>query len=163
METVADKIEKYLKHLISKSPNGMVEVQRNSIAQKFSCVPSQITYVLGTRFTLENGYLVESRRGGGGYLKISRIIFNDFSKKQRMLGNDELVQLVNRTIGSMASQDVGEELISRLLEEGFLTAGEAKLMQAVIKRDTIPLGLPERDVVRACILRVMLINVLSDE
>lgn len=73
MRNISDIIERYLKSILHESPEGMVEIQRNDLADQFSCVPSQINYVISTRFTLEKGYLVESKRGGGGYVRIQRI------------------------------------------------------------------------------------------
>lgn len=72
-KSLADKIEEYLKVLIERSENRQVEIQRAELAETFDCVPSQVTYVLSTRFTEETGYLTESRRGGKGYVKIIRM------------------------------------------------------------------------------------------
>lgn len=68
--SLVSEIESYLKSLLSKSSDGWIEVRRKDIAELFDCVPSQITYVLNTRFSMRHGYLVESRRGGGGYIRI---------------------------------------------------------------------------------------------
>ncbi len=73
MRTLAGEIEKYLEELLRRSSCGWIEVQRKDLARRFSCVPSQITYVLNTRFTLRRGYLVESKRGGRGYIRIWRL------------------------------------------------------------------------------------------
>ena len=72
MRNVSDIIEQYLKHILQESPEGAVEIQRNDLADQFQCVPSQINYVISTRFTLEKGYFVESKRGGGGYIRIQK-------------------------------------------------------------------------------------------
>ena len=64
MRNISDIIEQYLKSILQESPEGTVEIQRNDLAEQFSCVPSQINYVISTRFTLEKGFLVESKRGG---------------------------------------------------------------------------------------------------
>ncbi len=66
-------IEAYIKELLRRSPRGWVEIRRKEIAEKFACVPSQVTYVLNTRFDIRHGYLVESRRGGGGCIRICRL------------------------------------------------------------------------------------------
>ncbi|SHG92478.1 transcriptional regulator CtsR [Thermosyntropha lipolytica DSM 11003] len=76
-KSLADKIEEYLKVLIERSENRQVEIQRSELAETFDCVPSQVTYVLSTRFTEETGYLTESRRGGKGYVKITRLDDSD--------------------------------------------------------------------------------------
>src|SRR5690606_32549380 len=70
MSSLTDRIEAYLIHLLLHSKEGYVEVRRADVADRFACVPSQVTYVLATRFTPERGFFVESRRGGGGYIRI---------------------------------------------------------------------------------------------
>lgn len=68
---ISDIIEQYLKSILKESPS--IEIKRSEIAQQFDCVPSQINYVIKTRFTVQNGYLVESKRGGGGYIRIEKV------------------------------------------------------------------------------------------
>lgn len=70
MRNISDIIEQYLKQVIDLSNNNVIEIKRNEIADRFECVPSQINYVINTRFTLERGFVVESKRGGGGYIRI---------------------------------------------------------------------------------------------
>ena len=70
MRNISDIIEEYLKQVLEKSEEEIVEIKRSEIANKFQCVPSQINYVINTRFTLERGYIVESKRGGGGFIRI---------------------------------------------------------------------------------------------
>ncbi|MHB1128239.1 MAG: CtsR family transcriptional regulator [Bacillota bacterium] len=154
MRSLVEQIENYIKSLLGNSPGGVIEIQRNELAQRFACVPSQINYVLGTRFSVEQGYVVESRRGGGGYLRIAKLSLDQ---------DAELYRLINSTAGTLVSQQVGDGLIQRLLEEGFLTKRETILMRAVIKREALPLELPQRDLVRASILRFVLLALLQDE
>lgn len=154
MRNLADRIEAYLLGLIRQAPDGVVELQRGELADKFDCVPSQINYVLATRFTTERGYLVESRRGGGGYIRISRLNLDS---------RDAVHQLIHRALGDMVSQDTAMAYISRLLEEKLLTPREAALMAAAMQRDVLALGLPERDILRASLLRAMLLALLRDE
>jgi len=73
MSNLADRIEEYLKMILQQTDEGYIVLQRGFLADFFSCAPSQINYVLTTRFSAERGYLVESRRGGGGYLRIVRL------------------------------------------------------------------------------------------
>lgn len=68
--SLVSEIESYLKSLLKKSPEGWIELSRKDVAELFDCVPSQITYVINTRFALRNGYVVQSRRGGGGFIRI---------------------------------------------------------------------------------------------
>ena len=153
MGTLADQIEKYIKELLHKSSKGAVQINRSYLAQRFMCVPSQINYVLSTRFGIEHGYLVESRRGGGGYLRITKLSLSEY---------EEILDLVEGT-PKMVSQNVGEGLIDRLQEEGFLTRREALLMSAVINRTTLPLELPDRDIVRGYIIQALLRTILRKE
>ena len=69
-KSLADRIEQYLKVLISRSEDKSIEIQRIELAETFACVPSQVTYVISTRFTEKEGYITESRRGGCGYVRI---------------------------------------------------------------------------------------------
>lgn len=131
-----------------------MEIKRNDLAEMFMCVPSQINYVLETRFTNHQGYHVESRRGGGGYIKIIKL-----GVKQ----DDDLLTLVNSTDGKMISQQSGEGLITRLEEEGFLTRREGILIKSIIDLNTLELALPERDLIRARILRAVLICLLRED
>ena len=66
-------IAEFLQSSLDTSENGVLEVQRSDLAQRFNCVPSQINYVMSTRFSPERGYIVESRRGGNGYIRITRV------------------------------------------------------------------------------------------
>ena len=70
---ISDLIAEFLQSSLETSENGVLEVQRSDLAQRFNCVPSQINYVMSTRFSPERGYIVESRRGGNGYIRITRV------------------------------------------------------------------------------------------
>jgi len=73
MASLTDQIEDYLKKMLDISPRDYIEIQRADLARKFSCVPSQVSYVLSSRFSPARGYLVESKRGGNGYIRLYRI------------------------------------------------------------------------------------------
>ncbi len=154
MRSIADQIEAYLIELLQLSEESVIEIQRSEIAQVFACVPSQINYVLTTRFGPEQGYLVESRRGGGGYLRITRVEMSD---------NELLESLLDFLEETLVSFHGGERLLIRLLEEGFLTKREALLMRNVIGPQALGNALPHPDFVRANILRTMLQTFLRDE
>lgn len=153
MRNISDIIEKYLKSMMHESPSGAVEIQRNDLADKFSCVPSQINYVISTRFTLEKGYLVESKRGGGGYIRIRRV---------ELPGPVSLYSYLHQTIGSEIGQSAAEGLIYQLEEARVLTRREANLMRAAISRDVLMLKIPYRDQIRANIMKAMFISLLSE-
>ncbi|MFO7171586.1 MAG: CtsR family transcriptional regulator [Bacillota bacterium] len=150
MPNLSDYIEEYLKSLL-RERDGVVEIQRSELAERFGCAPSQINYVLATRFTPEHGYLVESRRGGGGYIRIIRL----------NLGREDLLQWLQGGIGDRLTQDEAEAMIRRLQEEGFITAREAILMAAAMRRDVLAVDLPLRDLIRANLFKAMLLALLS--
>lgn len=122
------------------------------MAEKFSCVPSQINYVISTRFTLEKGYYVESKRGGGGYIRIQRVDLPSLEAVQRHIG---------QTIGNRIDQTTAEGLIYQLEEADFLSEREARLIRTAISREVLTLGLPVRDEIRANLLRAVLIGLLT--
>ncbi|MNO60728.1 Transcriptional regulator CtsR [compost metagenome] len=152
MRNISDIIEKYLKSILHESPEGAVEIQRNDLADKFSCVPSQINYVISTRFTVEKGYLVESKRGGGGYIRIRKI---------ELPGPVSLHTHLHQTIGDEIGQTMAEGLIYQLEEARFISRREARLMRAAVSREVLMVKLPYRDQIRAQIMKAMLISLLG--
>jgi len=152
--TLADQIENYIKRLLNNSTGGIVELQRQELAELFTCVPSQITYVISTRFTIERGYRVESRRGGGGYVRIVRV---------PLRAEDQIKRWVYEALGDYLSQDAATEFLARLAEEGLLTWREQMLLTAAINRQALPLELPRRDQVRACILKAVILTLLRED
>ena len=150
MASISDLIENFLKQMIHET-NGVIEIQRNELANYFKCVPSQINYVIDTRFTAERGYIVESRRGGGGYIRIIRL------KIERV---EDLQELIQRQIGDAITQDEALDIVARLFEQGIINEREAAIMQAALRREALRLDLPARDMVRADLLRAMLMAIL---
>ncbi|WP_096186185.1 CtsR family transcriptional regulator [Evansella halocellulosilytica] len=147
MGNISDVIEQYLKKIIEQSEHEGVEIKRSELAEKFDCVPSQINYVISTRFTVERGYLVESKRGGGGYIRIIKVRPDD-----QMALFDQIIELIGHEI----PQASGANIVLRLLEEGAISKREANLMLSAIDRSTITLKLPLRDEVRARLLKSMI-------
>ncbi|AVK86730.1 MULTISPECIES: CtsR family transcriptional regulator [Lysinibacillus] len=154
MRNISDIIEGYLKQVLELGGEGHIEIKRSEIADKFQCVPSQINYVINTRFTAERGYLVESKRGGGGYIRILRVRANS---------QIDLIDDVLRQIEGGASQTMAEDLVYRLIDEQVISKREAKLMLAAIDRSTLDLPLPLRDTIRARILRAMLTTIKYEQ
>ncbi|MFD2672505.1 CtsR family transcriptional regulator [Marinicrinis sediminis] len=152
MRNISDLIERHLKKILQDSSNQMIEIQRNELADQFQCVPSQINYVISTRFTLEKGYLVESKRGGGGYIRIQKVCLPQHAKL-----DDFLIQ----TIGPRIDQSTAEGLIYQLEDGDILTKREAHLLKAAISREVLVLKLPLRDEIRAKLLKAMLIALLT--
>jgi len=153
VRNVSEIIEQYLKHMLQQSSEGSVEIQRNDLAERFQCVPSQINYVISTRFTLEKGYLVESKRGGGGYIRIQRLLLQT---------HGSIIDLIFHTIQDRIDQTSSDGLVYRLQEGGHITAREASLIRAAVSRETLQIKLPLRDEIRANILKAMLIALLSE-
>lgn len=147
MKNISDIIENYLKQILEMSEKDILEIKRSEVADKFQCVPSQINYVINTRFTIERGYLVESKRGGGGYIRIMKVKSYDYAHLI-----DQLISL----IGSRVSQASAEGVISRLISEDIINDREAKIMLSVMDRSVIYIDLPDRDELRARILKAML-------
>jgi transcriptional regulator CtsR len=152
MRNASEIIEQYLKEILMQSPNGVIDIQRNDLAEQFSCVPSQINYVISTRFTLEKGYIVESKRGGGGYIRIQKVPLHS---------HGTIIDHIFRTIGEQIDQSASEGLAYQLQEGGLITEREARLIKAAISRDVLIFKLPLRDEIRARLLKAMLITLLS--
>ncbi len=149
MGNISDIIEGYLKRVIELQGQGHIEIKRSELAEKFQCVPSQINYVINTRFTAERGYLVESKRGGGGYIRIVRV-----EKHSHTALFDEIFVQIDEAI----SQSAAEHIVYRLIDEEVVSKREAKLMLAAVNRTTLTLPLPIRDEIRARILKAMLLT-----
>ena len=153
MKPLSDDIEAFIKSLLSEDQD-QVDVQRNELAGYFRCAPSQITYVLSTRFTPDRGYVIESRRGGGGYVRIVRL---------RQTTGDHLLYLINQRIGASVSAQDAFSIIQQLAEQGILSERESALMQAATSARAINLPLALKDALRATILREMLLQVARNQ
>ncbi|NLM52141.1 MAG: CtsR family transcriptional regulator [Firmicutes bacterium] len=127
MSNLADLIEAYINRLLDASPNATLVLQRKELAERFQCVPSQINYVLSTRFTTERGYLIESRRGGGGFLRIKRLDL-DREKVAKVL---TALQKLNKGISRCEALD----FVTNLAESKLITRRESNLMRAVLSQD----------------------------
>ena len=146
MRNISDIIEQYLKQVIDLSNNNVIEIKRNEIADRFECVPSQINYVINTRFTLERGFVVESKRGGGGYIRIIKVKLHD---------DIDIIDQMLHMIDHSVAQGNAESMIIRLIEEGIITNREAKLMLSVLDRSVLSMDVPSRDELRARIVCAM--------
>lgn len=144
MASLADEIEAYIRGLLQSSPDGAIVIQRTEMAERFDCVPSQISYVLMTRFTPDRGYVVEGRRGGGGNIRVLQLAAEQRELAIFLGGIDAIDQA--RAMG----------LVIRVMEAGLISEREALLMQAAFKREILQMGLPERDQLRARLLKAMM-------
>lgn len=151
MARLSDLIEAFIKELLTEG-EGNIELQRNLLANKFNCVPSQINYVIDTRFTNDKGYYVESKRGGGGHISIRRINLNTDS--------NYLMHII-MCIGDSISQQSAEIFINNFVDYDAITEREGKLMLAAVSDKVLGgLGLPMRDIIRASILKNMLAGIM---
>jgi transcriptional regulator CtsR len=153
MARLSDVIEEFIKSLLGQS-DGSLELQRNELADYFDCAPSQINYVLATRFSLDRGYHIESRRGGGGFIKIVRI---DVDK------DEYIFYLVTQRIGNTVSEPVAGSIISHLAEQKIVTRREANIMKAAIQDKSLNIPVAVKDNMRAGILKAMLTSVLTQK
>lgn len=153
MSTLANQIEIYLKKLLSATESGVLELKRSDLAEIFMCVPSQINYVLSTRFSSNQGYLVESRRGGGGYLRIIRLAMDN---------QPNITALLESGGERRVSRQAGEKLIDRLLEEGFLSKREGMIIKALIDNRILGCG-DDADGLRCDLINAVLLLLLRDD
>ena len=145
---ISDLIASFLQDSLDTAEDGVLEVQRSELAQRFNCVPSQINYVMSTRFSPERGYIVESRRGGNGYIRITRVRVDRQTLLMHVINSigDRLDAASARAI---AQNLVQSEAISRELGQALLSATGDKALSRVPRES--------RDAVRADILRQALI------
>ena len=151
MANLSDIIESFIKEMFDEIPEDILEIQRNEMASKFQCAPSQINYVLTTRFTVERGYFVESRRGGGGYIRIKKLKIRE----------DEFLQGIIEYIGDAISGSDAKIILEHLWEEDILTEREKELLCAAVNRYTLPLGPSDRNFVRAHILKAVISSLID--
>lgn len=146
---LSDHIAKLIEEMLD-SGGGSAEVKRNDLAARLGCVPSQINYVITSRFTPERGYMTESRRGGGGYIRIVRV---------QLSKNDYLMHFF-QAIGGKLDEQSARAYLRSLLDNGIMTEREAKLAAAAMSQTSLDKCPSEkRDEVRADMMRrlVMLI------
>ena len=131
-----------------EAADGVLELQRSDLAQRFGCVPSQINYVMSTRFSPERGYIVESRRGGNGYIRISRV---------RMDRQTLLMHVIN-SLGSHVDLPSVRAILSNLVQSGALSEEIARALLAAVSDKALN-SVPReyRDVIRADIMKQVLI------
>lgn len=152
---LSDAIENFIKAMLTQDET-QVELKRNELAEYFGCAPSQINYVLATRFTPDHGYIIESRRGGGGFIRIVRLE-QDTSQ--------QLLYLMNERIGDAITELSAGHLIIQLRERQMITACEAKLMRSAISQQALSIPIPQtiKDATRARILKSMLVSLAKQQ
>ncbi|WP_300414474.1 CtsR family transcriptional regulator [uncultured Oscillibacter sp.] len=145
---ISDLIASFLQDCLDETGDGVLEVQRGELAQRFNCVPSQINYVMSTRFSPERGYIVESRRGGNGYIRITRV----------RVDRETLLMHVINSLGDRVDLPSARAILGNLAEAGALTEDLARTLLAAVgdkALGAVPRDL--RDQVRADVLKNVLI------
>ena len=143
---ISDSVANYILQMLNEE-GGIAEIQRNELANTFGCVPSQINYVITSRFTPEQGYIVESRRGGG-YIRITR---------RRMSKFDMIMHIVN-AIGQTIDAASARAMLRNLVENGIAEQSDAKLIAAALSEKSLAAAPKElRGQLRAAIFKNMLL------
>ena len=145
---ISDLIAGFLQDCLDETGDGVLEVQRGELAQRFNCVPSQINYVMSTSFSPERGYIVESRRGGNGYIRITRV----------QVDRETLLMHVINSLGDQVDLPSARAILGNLAEAGALAEDLARTLLAAVgdkALGAVPRDL--RDRVRADVLKNVLI------
>ena len=153
MISLSGQIEIYLKKMLEEAANGTIEIQRSALSQIFECVPSQINYVLGTRFTPENGFVVETRRGGGGYVRIIRIDLDTCTEVKNFISEKE---------ESGLSYEDARRILQALEKNNLIDSRERILLDVVMSNDVLD-SVSESSELRANIVRKILYVLLRDD
>ena len=149
MARLSDIIESFIKEMMDDM-DGSIEIQRNELANRFNCVPSQINYVISTRFSTDKGYYVESRRGGGGYISIKRLNIDSVG---------EYLMHIITSIGDKLSQHTCEIFVQNFMDYDIINEQEAGLMKAATSDKALAAVPPDsRDEIRMTILKNMLMS-----
>jgi len=147
---ISDIIAGFIDEVLSET-GGTAEMQRADLANRFNCVPSQINYVISTRFSPEHGYIVESRRGGGGYIRITRVVMEP----------EMLIMHTVNSVGMRIDINTAVAFVENLLDGGAISNNEARMILSAIGNSALrPVRQEERDRLRASILKQMLVNIL---
>ena len=146
---MSDLVAQYIMQMLDEQ-NGSAEIQRNELAGNLGCVPSQINYVITSRFTPEQGYIVESRRGGGGYIRISRV---------KMDRGTAMMHIIN-SVGSSLDKATAEVMLNNMLQRNMIELQSAKLIAAALSDRTLSqVEQDKRDTVRADLFKYMLLTI----
>lgn len=147
---MSDLIEEFIKDLL-RDEQDFIEIQRNELAEQFNCVPSQINYVISTRFQPSQGYYVESKRGGGGHIKI---------KKINITKSNYLMHIIT-SIGERITAHEVDIFISNFLSYDIIDEKEARLLKVATSDKVYNVHPDEKDSLRANIFKNMLLNLVE--
>lgn len=138
MANISDIIEQFILKTLGEDDS--VDISRNELASFFSCAPSQINYVLETRFTVDRGFVKESRRGGGGYIKISKINIED---------DNYMNNLILESVGDELSFKRLSQILLKLVDEKVISKKEAEIISASLSDDSLAMPFTIKDSLRA--------------
>lgn len=150
MSGVSNTIEKFIIELLRETENNIIEIQRNELAEYFKCSPSQINYVLSTRFTPYKGYLIESRRGGGGYIRIVKVKFKDQSQI-----NHKVIEIISNSITKNKAYDI----LDNLNQNNILNQRETMIIKTILEDRVLTGTVEDKNILRANILKNILLLV----
>lgn len=151
MSKISDIIEEFILEQLEDME--FINLSRNEMANFFNCAPSQINYVLSTRFTEPKGFLVESHRGGGGYIRLARVNIDK---------SDYIKQLLNDTLNGDIDYNSALTIIANLTKIGFLNLNEAKVLEYALTSKALSMPIRIENKQRANILRNVIINMLKN-
>ena len=143
---ISDVIEQFIDNMFDEENEAII--QRNDLATRFNCVPSQINYVISTRFTPIQGYYVESQRGGGGYIRIVRTQVNEEDAKKSLLNK----------IGDKLTVKEANSLLEILNQEELITDKELKIFKSLVTDNCLSTIKIKKEEIRANILKNIIIN-----
>ena len=146
-QNMSDLIENYLKNVLHK--NETVEIRRSEIADQFNCVPSQINYVINNRFTIQQGYVVESKRGGGGYIRIMKV---------NLVDEMDILNALSDLVPEELSAREGNHLLQNLYENELITKREAQMMSLMMEKDTFPSNVKNAAEIRSNMMKKLIDN-----
>lgn len=152
MAGLTSEIERFLKMMLEDSVDGMLEIGRNDLATRFDCAPSQINYVLSTRFTPYNGYLIESKRGGNGFIKIITVV-----------DEDSYISYLIKNLKKSMSQNNAESLFKDLLRREYFTENEYLMARYATSDNALSKisEVKDRNAVRSDIIRNILLSLMA--
>jgi transcriptional regulator CtsR len=149
---LTDSIAQMIEEMLNEG-GGTLELQRNEMANKLGCVPSQISYVISSRFTPERGYVIESRRGGGGCIRIVR----------KQMGRDEYLMHFFCSIGDSIDEAAAVAYLRNLAGNGCINEGEYRLSCAALSGAALAAVPPnQRNTVRASVFKQLILALMSN-
>ncbi|MGN0787754.1 MAG: CtsR family transcriptional regulator [Candidatus Onthoplasma sp.] len=151
VKSVSDIIEEFIMN--SLDSDDFIELSRNDLAKFFSCVPSQINYVLNTRFTLNRGFVVESQRGGGGYIKVMRLVDTNSNFLNKALNLCE----------KPMSQVEGNQLIMQMRDKNLITDKEEGILKSATSGKALNNPINFDDKLRSSILKQVVIELMKNQ